>query len=218
MDQNLVLGILGGTDLSGEKFKLWAQKAHILVAADSGADQCLAHGFHPDIIVGDFDSLAHSPDSYGAEIVKVDDQNLSDCDKLLAHVSALSDQIVLSGFEGDRFDHMLASLGSCLKSSLRIRIATRDGWADLLRPGSHVLRLIPGDRFSVLPILPCKGVSLKGARWPLNDVSLELGGQVSLSNIAEQESMSLELISGAVLVIRPLEEGRAPLWPLEDTV
>ncbi len=197
-----VLGVLGGQDVDDRLFKSWALASDILVAADAGADLALQHGHVPDAIVGDLDSVSEAALASGAEIYKFEDANTTDCDKLLAWIEAQGyDGIDLIGVEGDRIDHVLATLGSCAKSRLKIRLVLREGLGHVLRPGFHRLKTSPGDRVSLLPISDSAGVTATHVQWPFDQARLALGGFVSVSNIALGGELEVSLESGALLVV-----------------
>ncbi len=212
-----ILGVLGGRDLSGSLFKLWAESAHILLAADSGADFVLEHGFRPDGIVGDMDSVSAATLEMGIDLYRDDDQNHTDCEKLLAHVERKGHaSVTLLGTEGDRVDHFFATLHACVASPLDIRLAIRDGLARVLRPGRYQIPAYPGRRVSLLPLLPSHGVVLKGVRWPVRGTTMAMGSYLSISNEAVSPLLDLEFTDGALLVTQECRHQDLPIWPDSD--
>ncbi len=209
---NRTVGVLRGQDLPAAKVNQWADSADTLYAADGAALPLIDAGFSP-VVVGDFDSLrGHSlPD--GVRSIHRPDQDFTDCDKLLsvAAEDGVSD-ITLVGIEGDRLDHMLATLSSAVRSSLRIRLGLRRGLGWIIRPGRSCLPIgSAGRRCSVLPLLPCRGVSLTGVRWPLKDAELGLDGPVSISNHAV-EDLQISIEEGAALLIVEHKPQELPKW------
>lgn len=199
--------------------QVWAENTNILIAADSGADHLVELGRIPDVIIGDMDSLQTPAASLSSKIIRIDDQNLSDCDKML---NWLWDEghrsVVIAGLEGDRLDHLLAALGSALSSPLRIRLAIRDGVADLLKPGNHKAICTPGQRVSLMPLLPCQNVHISGVQWPLSSQAMSPGGTTSLSNVATEREINIRFEEGALILFRALDSSQIPLWFEEDTV
>ncbi len=212
-----ILGVLGGRDLSGSLFKLWANSADILIAADSGADFIIEHGLRPHAIVGDMDSISPATLEMGIDVFRDDDQNFTDCEKMLAHVAmAGHTSITLLGAEGDRVDHFFATLHASVKSNLDVRLAVRDGLARVLSPGHYRIPAFPGRRVSVLPLLPSNNVRLKGVRWPIRDATLAIGDYLSISNEAIEPFLDLEFASGALMVAQEYREQDLPVWPDTD--
>ncbi len=212
--ENRVLGILAGNDTPKAMLRFWGAKADILIAADRGGDHLIDAGIFPHVVLGDLDSSALNPDSVSFDMHRFEDQNYSDCDKLLTYIQGqgyLSATII--GFEGDRLDHVLASIGSFVRSPLSIRIAIRHGLAHVKKEtGRSTYAAYPGQIVSLLPILPSSGVSTTGLRWELEDAKLEFGSHLSLSNIAESDEISVSIGEGALLVVQEFEEARLPEW------
>lgn len=195
--------------------RFWAEKATILVAADRGADHLIASGVFPHVVLGDLDSssldwdLGRTPD-----IHKFEDQDYSDCDKLMDYFEqqGYTDATII-GFEGDRIDHVLASLGSFLRSGVKVRIAIRHGLAHVLKgPGGMDFHSFPGQTVSILPIVPSRGVTSDRLTWPLCDERLSLGARLSLSNLSESERFSVYVEEGALLIVQEFDEARLPEW------
>ncbi|MGV3618986.1 MAG: thiamine diphosphokinase [Fimbriimonas sp.] len=204
-----VLGVLAGGDFSASWFGNWARSADLLLAADAGADHLVAHGFTPDRTVGDLDSLRTQglPD-----VRKVADQEHSDCDKLLALAQEMGvEEITLIGVEGDRLDHVLGTLASAIKSSLRVRLALRRGLGWVLK-GDAAIPSIKGELISLMPLAVCEGASILGVEWPLRDVVLSPFGQVSLSNRAAGEEVQILLPTGAAALFALGKERETPSW------
>ncbi len=56
-----------------------------------------------------------------------------------------------------------------------------------LLPGSHVFDLQPETIFSLVGFSDMAGVTITGARWPLQDQFVPLGSSLTLSNVADGE-------------------------------
>jgi len=203
-----ILGVLGGVSSANDSLSLLAEKADLIIAADSGQDVCLACGFHPHLVVGDFDSL--SKRLPGIEYRQDMDQERSDCDKLLDAIAAESEaDVVIGGLEGDRLDHVLSSLTSIAQSSLSPRILLAGGVGHILRPGIWKFpQFGAGTEFSLLP-LKKSAVTLTGVEWELAGRELEFGTYLSLSNRVTGE-FELSIESGALLAVFNVQ---ALTWP-----
>lgn len=197
-----ILGVLGGQDVDDRLFKFWAGSSDILVAADAGADLALRHGVRPGVIVGDLDSVSPEALASGADIYKFDDENSTDCDKLLAWVWDRGFRsITLIGVEGDRLDHVLSTLSSCAKSPLKIQLVLRDGVGLVLKPGAHRLSGVPGQRISLLPIGVVSLFTADGVRWPLHEAEFSLDRSLSVSNELAATEVDLQFQSGVLLAV-----------------
>lgn len=174
-----------------------ASRPPLLIAADGGAAHVLAAGLLPDVVVGDFDSLAATDrarlESLGVELrVAARDKDESDMELcLLAALEAGACRITLLGALGVvRPEHGLANLLLLADPRLddtevliaghgsRIwRIGTAEG------AGSATIEGQPGDLVSLFPLeAEVSGVSSDGLRFELADETLPLGPSRGLSN------------------------------------
>lgn len=207
-----MLGVLAGNDLIREMLTIWAASASLILAADGGADALLKSGHFPHHVIGDMDSISEEGRSlktiHHADI----DQEKSDTDKLLGYATNLGcESITLIGVEGDLLDHVLGTLASALRSSLRVRFALRRGIAHLVRSKeSYQLKATPGARVSLLPLENCQNVCLSGVEWPLVNAEGGFSSGLSLSNRARSENLDLSIgIGAAILFVEQLPSIRA---------
>jgi thiamine pyrophosphokinase len=208
-----VLAILAGTDIDPQILTDWARSADVVLAADGAANRLLAAGIRPDAIIGDMDSLDPVIERADLELVHDEDQETTDCDKLLAYMGSRysGNRLSLTGIEGDRFDHVIASLHSYSSFPHRCRLVLRDGFGWCLESGSELkLETVPGQTVSILPILPCSGLKVSGLRWQPSP-TLTPGGPTSISNEATGTAVSLTLQEGTSLVTLQADI-RIPSW------
>lgn len=208
-----MLGVLAGGDMRPELLRRWADSADVLLAADAGADRLMDAGAKPSLILGDLDSLSERARASGVEVLPIDDQDSTDCDKLLRVCADRGyEEVTLASVEGDSLDHLIATVYSAVRASVRVRLALRTGIGVVLHPGSFSLDTKPGRRVSVLPIVPCTGVCLEGVRWPLCGSSMSPDGLVSVSNEAVCETVRLSLESGSALLVAEYPQEEMPRW------
>jgi thiamine pyrophosphokinase len=195
-----ILAVLAGETPSFQSLGELAQGCDIVYAADSGQDICLQNGFRPDVVVGDLDSVSERWD--GIEYRERLDQDFSDCDKLLAEISLMSTtEVVIAGLEGDRFDHVLSSLGSIVRSGLNPRILFQQGYGTVVRAGGKVLfEGLKGQSFSVIG-LGAAVVSTGGAIWEMDSVPVSFEMGFSLSNVIASDSLEITVHEGVALAI-----------------
>jgi thiamine pyrophosphokinase len=209
-----VLGVLSGGDNDRELLRRWAQSADRVIAAEAGADLLLDIEVVPHLIIGVMDSISPRGLSSAAKQLLVEDQDTTDCDKLLAQVALEGhSSVTLIGVEGDLPDHVLASLHSAARSNLDVRLAYRRGIGWIVKP--HRPRRIttkPGRRLSLLGLEPCEGVHLLGCQWPLENARLGLQDSTSISNRTEADEVTVTIDKGAALLFieYPIEE--MPVW------
>ncbi|MCC7228863.1 MAG: thiamine diphosphokinase [Fimbriimonadaceae bacterium] len=198
-----VLGVLAGTDIGMPSLIAWCNSADEVIAADGAANRLIRAGVVPHVIIGDLDSLDPNLKSAGQTIVEDLDQETTDCDKLLDFVANRHPRtpLFLIGMEGDRFDHVLSSLHSVVRSNHPIHLVLRDGIGFLVRPHRPVsFATQPAQIVSIVPILPCQGLMATGLRWT-PDPQIAPGGSTSASNEATDTHATVDLDDGVALVI-----------------
>lgn len=205
----VALIVTGGDGPTVEALRALACDADFTIAADSGLDAVRAASFVPDLIVGDFDSIA-DPDCLSLyekrHIMKYPiDKDETDTELALRLAwERGADKVVLAGGGGGRLDHLLGLF------SLFARPRSPDAWhtgresAYRLGAGeSGCFSVRIGDTVSVFPLMTgSKGMSSKGLRWPLEGLVWGKGAfGVSNRSISEQ----VEVVAGdeALLVILP---------------
>jgi thiamine pyrophosphokinase len=188
----------------------------LLIAADGGAAHVLAAGLVPDVVVGDFDSLADADrarlEELGVELrVAPRDKDQSDMELcLLTALEAGAARITLLGALGlDRPEHSLANLLLLAdprldraevviagRGSRTWRIGTAEG------PGSATIKGQPGDFVSLFPLeAEVNGVTSDGLRFRLSDETLPLGPSRGLSNELLGHSARVASRRGRLLLV-----------------
>ncbi|AIE88188.1 thiamine pyrophosphokinase [Fimbriimonas ginsengisoli Gsoil 348] len=195
-----------------EQLNAWARSADVVYAADGGGDRLLEAGVPPDTTIGDLDSIRSVLPF--RRLIQDPDQETSDCDKLLTLTERSGhNRITLIGLEGDRLDHVLATLGSAVRSLLDVRLALRSGLGYILRgPAQQSFATSPGETASLMPLSPCTGVSFSGVEWPLENDELGLTAFVSLSNKSLGSTVDVRLETGAAALFFYSEDRRLPSW------
>jgi thiamine pyrophosphokinase len=185
-----------------------------VVGGDGGTDHALAAGLRPDVLVGDLDSITPAGLDWATANITIErhraDKVATDTELALHHAAALRPRrVVLIAGRGDRVDHAIAAIGALGGDSLS-GVPVVEGWwgADELliaRPESPVLvTAAAGTTFSLLALHgPCRGVTLTGARWPLDHADLPPMAGLGVSNEVAGPPCSLAVADGVVTVIIP---------------
>ncbi len=205
-------GILftGGECPRFELVRQWLTDGCIIVAADSGYDSVREYGLAPALVVGDMDSIRDRdavmrlPEEkrriYPAE------KDDTDTELGLAALRDLgADEIVVVGGGGGRLDHLLGIV------ALFSRPAGPLVW---LLPGNEVhriegrwaLRVDHGETLSFFPASdgPCRMRST-GLKWPLDGLTWRTGS-VGISNVATRDEVTVEMLSGRLIMVRSTQE------------
>ena len=179
--------VIGGGALSARALDAIRPDA-VVIAADSGLDHAVAAGLRPAVLVGDLDSISASGRMWayarGVEIHEHPmDKDATDTEIAIARsleVPGVRHLLVVGGVDESgerRLDHQLATLLALGHPSLAelgsVRAVLGGAGFSMLHPGRHsVLDIEPGQLFSLLALHgPCDGVTVTGARWPLDEES-----------------------------------------------
>lgn len=195
------LTLLGGGSVERADLDRGLSIAPVLVAADGGANIAFDWDVRPEAVIGDLDSVERlSADALGVPLVYVDDQNSTDLEKCLSLTHA---GVVLGvGFFGGRLDHQVAALNAL--SLVRDRCVVLIGEEDIVFrvPDSISLGLSLNDRVSLFPMSECAATST-GLKWALQGLPFRPNGQIGCSNAAVGGEVTVQIVSGDMLMILP---------------
>ncbi|MCZ8523246.1 MULTISPECIES: thiamine diphosphokinase [Paenibacillus] len=203
---------------SGGTLGPWAlrilQEGDQLIGADRGALFLTEQGLRPDMALGDFDSVS------GEERERVRERSIRflSCDPVMkdwtdtemAFTWALEQgacEIVMTGVLGSRWDHSLANvhlLRRGLAAGIPCRIVDEFNELQLMDARAPLeLRRSPHAHVSLLPLsLDVHGITLEGFRYPLHEASLTIGQSLGISNVLVEETGTVRIREGLLLVIR----------------
>jgi thiamine pyrophosphokinase len=176
-----------------------------IIGVDQACKILMDKGIPIDVALGDFDSLdeglLEKVTQYSRSIKQFD--TIKDyTDTFLAVDYALTyphDEIIIYGGLGKRIDHTLANI-NLLKMG-NIKIIDDHTKMYILEPGSYYIEN-KYDYISFFAVEDVLGLTLKGFKYELNNISLEVDDPLCISN--EAEGM-LSFVSGMLLVIHQNE-------------
>ena len=157
----------------GAAWRLLAGATRV-VACDSAAD-AYRRRFHkwPDVIVGDFDSLARLPSrvSCPPTLVKVLDQDTNDLEKAISYCAKRGRRNpVIVGATGKREDHALGNVFRALDYGCEI---VTDFGRFIPVCGKALFKVKKGAAVSIFAPDPKTRMKSKGLEWPLDDVKFK---------------------------------------------
>ncbi len=187
-----------------------ATQADLLICADGGANAAHALALHPDLIIGDFDSIDPMVlQSYRAAGVRCEHlarQDDTDFEKALLALRerGIADLDII-GATGGLLDHALGNLSILLRyvRGMRVMLVDPHYRIDVITT-SAVFTSVPGERISIVPLLPAEGVTLIGLKYPLYEARLSAGILEGTCNEAMSDRFEVHLRTGIVLVFRGL--------------
>ena len=213
LNHTLLIG--NGEPVSSRLLRAWARTADFILAADGGAEQARAAGLTPDLIIGDLDSVSlttrrafaataweHLPDPHRTDLQKA-------LDFLVKHHCR---RVTLAGFTGGRIDFSFGNLLAIYPYAKKLDVCLAgNGWRIYPVFRHRLFTAQPGARVSLLPLKNCRGVTLRGLKFPLQNAYLPLGTTRSLSNQATAKRFTVSLTSGFLLVYQEENARRSPL-------
>lgn len=176
----------------------------ILIAADAGLKHLEKAGVKPDCIIGDFDSLGKNPEGENVTVLKPE-KDITDMHAAVNKGIEMGfDSFVLYGATGGRLDHTLANI------QLIASLAERGLNAEII-DGKTVIKAIcnSGVEFSeeysgYVSVFAhsdiCKGVTVKGLKYELDNAELKNTFALGVSNefIGMRSCVSVE--NGTLIV------------------
>ena len=187
-----------------EKLLAPVREKDLVIAADGGLAHTQALGLHPNIVLGDFDSLGYVP--AGAQVYPVEKD---DTDSMLAVRKGLEAgfrHFVLYGaLDGPRVDHTLANFQTLLY------LADQGARGYLIGKHQTVTALknsciqFPAGCSGTVSVFclgaDAKGVTLRGLYYGLEKGSLTSSFPLGVSNHFTGDAASISVEDGSLLVI-----------------
>jgi thiamine pyrophosphokinase len=184
----------------------------LLIAADGGARHCLDCGLTPTVIVGDFDSVDPQTllqlHAAGSEFVRYPTRkDFTDLELALQHaIQRGADEILVLAALGGRWDQTLANLLLPAASSMAgICIRLVDGNQEILIVHPDETLTIQGQPGDIVSLIPLAGdaheIITHGLEYPLQAESLAFGSTRGVSNVLVEETATISLNAGMLMVI-----------------
>lgn len=198
----------------------------LIIAADGGLSALSGAGIHPDVIIGDFDSLGYIPENADSETAgeggeRTDNNRVTDAPEIIRLPVEKDDTdmaaacriawergctaLRIYGGSGDRPDHFLANL------QLAAAYSRKDGEVRMITPGCTVFAVTdgsiclesgPGVTFSVFCHSDhADGVTIEGdVRYSLKEAQLTNIWALGVSNCMTGTAARITVRSGTLLV------------------
>ena len=182
-----------------------------VIAADAGICHAATLGVVPELWVGDFDSAPTDLPSELADVPQLRFETDKDkTDGELAVAEALSrgaTSLVLAGaFGGPRADHAFLHAAMAIrraKEGLSVLVTSGTQEGSPLLPGSRDFDFEDGTLFSILGFSHLSGLTVIGAKWPLDSVEVPFGSSLTLSNEVRGDLRISLAVGRAMLLAHP---------------
>ena len=186
------------------------------IAADAGYEKAIEANITPNLVVGDFDSFSQPPliptsnaEKNGApQFIRFPiEKDYSDTHLALEEgfKQGYTNFDVYGALGGDRFSHSMANLQTlCTMKSNGISVTLLGTKEEVFLLQNETLSLTPpiGSSFSVFSLSDrTKNVTLKGAKYPLENATLTNSFPLGVSNQTTDDTIDISVGDGFLLVI-----------------
>lgn len=198
----------GGTPVDTEQFLHEFERADFTICADGGAGQFLSANVYPDLLLGDFDSIAPKDlvlmQEAGVPVVrhpaKKDDTDMALAVRQMEKRGIRT--IRMLGATGTRMDHTLANLSLIVSLQERgIHLTILDAWNQISPLCTETVDKW-GTYLSVLPMDESVTVTLEGVKYPLQSHKIVRGSSLGVSNEIEAGHARIILHKGRGLLMQ----------------
>ena len=203
--------LLGGDLVATPRLSRQLEGARV-IAADSGMRHADSLGLKPELWTGDFDSVEEGLRAFHADVpMEIFPPEKDQTDGEIAVQAALArgarELMLVGAFGGERADHAYLHLAAALRleeGGISCLLSSGVQEAKPLTPGRMAaFDYNDGTQFSVLAFSDLSGLTLSGAKWPLEDRFVPFGSSLTLSNEV-RGALSVRLAAGrALLLARP---------------
>jgi len=169
-----------------------------IFAADGAALKLYKIEVEPTKIIGDLDSFSENfHEKIKDKIIKIDDQNTNDFEKVLLFVIENNyKNCLIFGINGGEFEHSLNNWSVLAKYSEKLNLCV---WTEN-RYGFYVsknisIQLRKNETVSLIPC-PIAVISSKNLKWELSHYSLEIGVSEGARNSVISENVEIVLHQG----------------------
>ena len=181
-------------------------KSSVIICADKGYDHCVSLNLKPHLVVGDLDSVANKIPSDIGLIVKDEQENTDTY--LAVHYAKTHGATKIDIFScmGGRFDHTMGNVSIllfCIRNNIKARLISKDNEAFIISNQEISLKNTGRKYFSLFPIFcdTASGVSIKNAKYLLDNVVLSADHPIAVSNEFEENDAIISVKSGNLLIV-----------------
>ena len=199
--------LLGGDLIATQRLAAQISGTRV-IAADAGIRHAQALGLVPELWVGDFDSTTGPLERSFLDVRREEfpadkDQTDGELATSIALREGATSLVMAGAFGGFRADHAFLHLALALRlADEGIEVILTSGAQEgvPLYLGRQDFDFADGTLFSIIGLSELSGVSVSGAKWPLNDVEVPLGSSLTISNRVKGH-LHITLRAGRALLI-----------------
>lgn len=188
------------------------QAGDLLIAADGGYAALCQAGLHPDLVIGDFDSLGAAPNER-AVVTLPTEKDVTDTWAAIEQGKARGyREFWLYGCTGGRFDHTLANIQTLAALAAEGMQGWLVGKTQLTTAISHTTVSFGAEHRGFLSVFShtdrCTGVCLRGLKYPLENAELTNCYPLGVSNEFLGVPSSVTIGNGIAILVLEREKSR----------
>jgi thiamine pyrophosphokinase len=195
----------------GETARKECIDADFIICADGGGKFAYEQGIIPDYLIGDFDSISQEILFFfmenGVDIIRYPkDKDYTDTEICVNKALELGciEICIIAGI-GSRIDHSLGNIGLLHlagEKGAKAYIVSKNSTIHLCKDYIQLSGKI-GDTVSIIPLLGnAKGLKSSGLKFELNNLNIEFGKPIGISNEMTDNKCCIEIANGEILVIK----------------
>lgn len=208
MENRIAIIFLNG-ELPDEKLmKKYSIRNFFKICADGAANSLISTNIQPDIIIGDFDSITEKVSKYfrkkGTTLMKISEQETTDFEKSLNYgISVGFKEFVIFGALSNRTDHTFNNFSVAKRYYRKINLLFVDNVFETEFIIKKIkFKYLKNQTVSLLPFPIARKVKTLGLKYRLRDEDLELGIREGTLNVSTGKNVSIEFVSGDLLLFR----------------
>ncbi len=182
----------------------------LVLASDGGYKTAKKMGLEVDVLLGDLDSITRNDveeaRSIGIEVISFPiDKDKTDGELAVDYAISLdSKEIIILGSFKEELDHALGNLFLLFKiynAGIKSMLLTQNYEIELIDSFKEYIDKI-GNEISFIPVSEIvEGLSIKGCKYEINNVSVEMGQTLTLRNLIVDKKAKVYLKKGKILSI-----------------
>lgn len=159
-------------------------------------------GIKPDYVIGDFDSVKECDVEKGVRTIKLENQNYTDFHKCLGFIVKLGfTKVDVYGGTGKESDHFLGNISTAFAFKQKINIKFHDDFFEFYFSDKEIEISGVKDRvISLYPFPYARKVNSEGLAFPLNNLDLDIKGQIGTRNHAIENEIKISYLEGELLI------------------
>jgi thiamine pyrophosphokinase len=183
------------------------KNAETIVCCDGAANELIASGMKPSVIIGDMDSIStENKRKYKDIIIQIADQEINDQTKAIEWaVGNGLEEVVILGATGKREDHTIGNISLLCDYARKIKVCSV-GNNGIFTPvlQSAEFKSYKGQQISIFSLKPETKITSENLKYPLNELTLKSWWMGTL-NESLCEYFSLNFENGELVVFQVFE-------------